>query len=60
MCYAIPGRVERIEGRIATVRYFDETRRAVNEMDDLAPGDYVYAQGGFVISKVAPPANTRT
>jgi len=52
MCYAIPGKVEKIEDRFVTVDYFGEKRRAINELHDLAIGDYIYAQGGFVINKI--------
>ncbi|HOY68838.1 MAG TPA: radical SAM protein [Candidatus Ozemobacteraceae bacterium] len=52
MCYSIPGKVVRIEGRNVTVEYFGEPRRAVSEMSDLKVGDYVYAQGGFVIERI--------
>ncbi len=54
MCYSIPGKVVRIEGRNVTVEYFGEPRRAISEMRDLAVGDYVYAQGGFVIQRIPP------
>uniref|UniRef100_A0A7V3YM43 [FeFe] hydrogenase H-cluster radical SAM maturase HydE n=1 Tax=Candidatus Caldatribacterium californiense TaxID=1454726 RepID=A0A7V3YM43_9BACT len=54
MCYAIPGQVVALDGRIATVEYFGERRQAYNEFPSLRVGDFVYAQGGFVI-KVVPP-----
>lgn len=54
MCYAIPGKVLDIKDKIVTVDYFGERKRARNEFHDLAPGDYIYAQGGFVIEKVLP------
>ena len=53
MCYAIPGRVLALEGRRATLDYFGETKPALHELSDLSVGDYVYAQGGFIISRVA-------
>lgn len=53
MCYAIPGKVETIDNNIATVNYFGDYKKAINELDDLACGDYVYAQGGYVIRKIA-------
>lgn len=53
MCYAIPGKVEKIENRFVTLDYFGEKRRALNELPDLAIGDYIYAQGGFVINKIS-------
>lgn len=52
MCYAIPGRVKAFDGKYITVDYFGEEKKAVNELSSLSVGDYVYAQGGFVITKV--------
>lgn len=54
MCYAIPGQVVALDGRVATVEYFGERKRAYNEIPSLKIGDFVYAQGGFVI-KILPP-----
>lgn len=55
MCYAIPGRVVGITGRIAEVDYFGEKRRAYTDLvEDIALGDNVYAQGGFLIRKISP------
>jgi len=53
MCYAIPGRVVEIKGRIAVVDYFGEHRNVLNDFIDLKQGDYVYAQGGIVVEKVS-------
>lgn len=53
MCYAIPGRVSAVLDRTAVVDYFGEKRKAVNELPDLKIGDYIYAQGGYVIQKIA-------
>ena len=52
MCYAIPGKVVRLEGFAATIEYFDETKKAHTGLASVAVGDYVYAQGGFVIQTV--------
>lgn len=53
MCYAIPGKVAEISGRVATVDYFGEKRKAyIDLIEDLRIGDNVYAQGGFVIRKI--------
>ncbi|MDD4879288.1 MAG: HypC/HybG/HupF family hydrogenase formation chaperone, partial [Candidatus Omnitrophica bacterium] len=52
MCYAIPGRVESIDANIATVDYFGQRKKAINEIDGLKRGDYIYAQGGYVIEKI--------
>jgi len=53
MCYAIPGKTVAIDKKIVTVEYFGETKKAVNELDDLKIGDYIYAQGGYVIKKIS-------
>jgi len=52
MCYAIPGNVKRIAGNLITVDYFGEKRKARNDFYELKVGDYVYAQGGFVVEKI--------
>ncbi|MFH1540409.1 MAG: radical SAM protein [Elusimicrobiota bacterium] len=54
MCYAIPGKVTEITGSIITIEYFDISKKVRNDFIELALGDYVYAQGGFVIQKVLP------
>ncbi|MDD5561818.1 MAG: HypC/HybG/HupF family hydrogenase formation chaperone [Candidatus Omnitrophica bacterium] len=53
MCYAIPGKIEKIEKNTVTVDYFGEKRKALNELTEINVGDYIYAQGGFVVSKVS-------
>jgi biotin synthase len=53
MCYAIPGKVVELSSKTAIVDYFGEKRKAINELKDLSIGDFIYAQGGFVISKVS-------
>ncbi|MBF0484837.1 MAG: [FeFe] hydrogenase H-cluster radical SAM maturase HydE [Candidatus Omnitrophica bacterium] len=53
MCYAIPGKVKAFEGKFALVDYFGEEKKAINELTGLNVGDYVYAQGGFVITRVS-------
>jgi len=53
MCYAIPGKITDIQGNLVLVDYFGEKRRARNDFYDLSIGDYIYAQGGFVIQKVS-------
>ncbi|MBU2251636.1 MAG: radical SAM protein [Candidatus Omnitrophica bacterium] len=54
MCYAIPGKIKEIDGKTVVVDYFGQEKRAINEFYDLGVGDYVSAQGGFVIKKVSP------
>jgi biotin synthase len=59
MCYAIPGKIVALDGKLATVDYYGEKRKAyVDLVPDLTEGDYVYAQGGFVIRKVSAEAAT--
>jgi len=53
MCYAIPGKVEKIENNTVIVDYFGEKRKALNELAQVNVGDYIYAQGGFVVSKIS-------
>jgi biotin synthase len=52
MCYAIPGKVTAIDGKKVTVDYFGEKKTALNEIVDLKVGQYIYAQGGYVIQIV--------
>ena len=52
MCYAIPGKVKGFQDKIVLVDYFGEEKKAVNELDSLELGDYIYAQGGYVIEKI--------
>ena len=52
MCYAIPGKVIAIDNKIVTVEYFGEQKQAINELDGLQIGDYIYAQGGYVIKNI--------
>ena len=58
MCYAIPGRVSDLSDKTAIVDYFGEKRRAINELPELKVGDYIYAQGGYVI-KILPSGDAR-
>jgi biotin synthase len=51
MCYAIPGKLVNIEGRTGTVDYFGEKKRVLIDCN-VKTGDYIYAQGGIVVSKV--------
>lgn len=52
MCYAIPGKVKELSGKTVIVDYFGEEKKAINEFYDVGIGDYICAQGGFVIKKV--------
>ena len=52
MCYAIPGRVKEVKDRRILVDYFGEEKKAINELDGLCVGDYIYVQGGYVIERI--------
>ena len=52
MCYAIPGRVKSVNKKTVVVDYFGEEKRAINDFYDIQIGDYICAQGGYVIRKV--------
>ena len=49
MCYAIPGKVLEINNNIALIEYFGERKSALVDAGDISVGDYVYAQGGFIV-----------
>ncbi len=49
MCYAIPGKILEINNNIALIEYFGEKKTAVVDAGNVSVGDYVYAQGGFVV-----------
>lgn len=53
MCYTIPGKITEIIGKKAIVDYFGEEREIINEFTDIKVGDFVYAQGGYLINKVS-------
>ena len=53
MCYAIPGKVKEVRDKIVIVDYFGEEKKAHNETADLNVGDYIYAQGGYVIRRIS-------
>jgi len=52
VCYAIPGKLVAIKGNIGVVDYFGEHRNVLMDTD-VEVGDYVYAQGGVLISKIS-------
>lgn len=53
MCYAIPAKITKINGNKATIDYFGEKRQIFLDLDNLKIGDYVYAQGGVLVRKIA-------
>lgn len=52
MCYAIPGKVIELSDKTVIVDYFGEKKKAINEIVNLKLGDYIYAQGGYVIQTI--------
>ena len=60
MCYAIPGKVIEVKGKIAVLDYFGEERNVLNEFGDIQIGDYVYAQGGVLINKISREEGIKT
>ena len=53
MCYAIPGKVISVDSNTVTMDYFGEARKAIFVTGSYQVGEYVYAQGGIVVSKVS-------
>jgi len=54
MCYAIPAKLIAIKEHTGTLDYFGEHRQVLLDFDDTYQvGDYVYAQGGIVVSKIS-------
>jgi len=53
MCVGIPGKVIRIDGRMATVEVGGASREiALDLIDGVALGDYVIAHAGFAIHRI--------
>lgn len=52
MCYAIPGKVLEINNNTALIEYFGEKKTALIDAGNISVGDYVYAQGGFIVESV--------
>jgi len=53
VCVGIPGRVLKVEGRMAVIEVGGATRDiALDLLDGVIPGDYVIAHAGFAIHKV--------
>ncbi|PIR43449.1 hypothetical protein COV24_02820 [candidate division WWE3 bacterium CG10_big_fil_rev_8_21_14_0_10_32_10] len=49
MCLAFPGKVIKIEGRLATVKYPEEERQAMIGEKNVKVGDTVLVQMGIII-----------
>jgi biotin synthase len=60
MCYTIPALVEDVRKGVATISYFGERKEALCELVHLSVGDYVYAQGGYVVEKISPTQAQKT
>ncbi|MCK4487735.1 MAG: HypC/HybG/HupF family hydrogenase formation chaperone [Desulfobacterales bacterium] len=55
MCLAIPARVTKIEGNMATIEVGGVTRSAsLMLVTDVVVGDYVIVHAGFAIHRVDP------
>src|SRR4030067_2309 len=52
MCYAIPGKVLEINNNTALIEYFGEKKTALVDAGNISVGDYVYAQGGFIVQSL--------
>jgi len=53
MCVGIPGKVVRIDGRMAAVEVGGAVREiALDLLQDVQVGDYIIAHAGFAIHKV--------
>jgi len=57
MCYAIPARVLKTNGDVATVDYGGVKKKAnISLVEKLNVGDYVLIHAGFAIEKLDPRA----
>ncbi len=54
MCLGIPGRVDRIEGEMATVEFGGAGRQVSLELvpDEVKVGDYVLVHAGFALERI--------
>ena len=52
MCLAIPGKIIKIEGDLATIDYGTEKREAKIVRGNFKVGDYVIVQAKIVIEKI--------
>jgi biotin synthase len=60
MCYTIPALVEDVQKGVATLSYFGERKQAHSELVKISVGDYVYAQGGYIVEKISPAQAQKT
>jgi hydrogenase expression/formation protein HypC len=53
MCLAVPGRIKKIEGRLAEVDFSGVTREAALDLvPDAKAGDYILVHAGYAIQKM--------
>lgn len=52
MCFAVPGKIVKISGEMATVEYGEVLREAKLIDSGYSVGDYVIVQARFVVQKV--------
>lgn len=54
MCLGIPGRVDKIDGVMATVEFGGAGRQVSLELvpDEVAVGDYVLVHAGFALERI--------
>ena len=52
MCLAIPGKIIKIEGDMATIQYPEEVRVAKIIEDDYKVGDFVFVSAQIVVQKL--------
>ncbi len=53
MCLAVPGKIKKIEGRLAEVDFSGVTREAALDLlADAKVGDYILVHAGYAIQKL--------
>jgi len=53
VCLAIPGKIIKVEGKKATVKYPNEERSVLTGDEKVKKGDYVMVQMGIVVKKLS-------
>lgn len=57
MCLAIPGKIKKISGQLATVDFSGMEKEVnVSMITDAKVGDHIIVHAGFAIEKVEPEA----
>ena len=53
MCFAIPGKITKIEDDLATVEYYNKDKRTAKIIEEgYSEGDYVIVQAKIIVQKV--------